>query len=211
MGKLIICLSGLTGAGKSTVARMLKRKYQFPMFSVGHILRNKARAQGIRTNKYSQKLVAEGGPEAPMESLIPDMQAMIANKSGIVIEGFYREVDLAVIARAFPEDHIQFHIVKRPKQNRVKGVMKRQKLQKEEAGALVERRDHHRLHEFNIKLLEPYADRITVNTFSSPQALCEAFEKGLKSTLISRIMQGVVSKKSDQTRKKARKQRQKRK
>lgn len=48
--KIVICISGMTGSGKSTVARRLADKYGLDYFSGGNALKNLAQEEGYNSN-----------------------------------------------------------------------------------------------------------------------------------------------------------------
>ena len=48
--KVIICVSGMTGSGKSTVAKKLAEKYDLTYFSGGNAMRELAKEEGYHSN-----------------------------------------------------------------------------------------------------------------------------------------------------------------
>ncbi len=58
--KVVICISGMTGSGKSTVAKRLADKYGLSYFSGGNALRTLAREEGYDSNVRGWWETAEG-------------------------------------------------------------------------------------------------------------------------------------------------------
>ena len=58
--KLVICISGMTGSGKSTVAKKLAAKYGLDYFSGGNALRTLAREEGYDSDMRGWWETAEG-------------------------------------------------------------------------------------------------------------------------------------------------------
>ncbi len=201
MSKLVICISGLSGAGKSTASKLLRRLHSFPFFEIGHALHAAAKKRGLDVVTYAKSLEATLGPCGPVMSLIPQLKKISENRDGLVVEGLLSPKDLQLISDAFKGDHIMLLTIKRGREARIRGVMNRRKMSPAKAEEWVKRQDQVRRNQFEIDALERISDRVIVNEFSDARALYLAAENALKSVLISRMLRGVIKKKQETTRK----------
>ncbi len=89
--KLVICLVGLPGAGKSTIAKIIKKNFSASVFETGDVIREEIKRRGLRYTKENDENVSRWF-HAGRERLIIRRTAskMKASGSGIaVVSGFF--------------------------------------------------------------------------------------------------------------------------
>lgn len=102
MTKLIVCLTGMPGAGKSTIAEGLKSK-GYDIINMGNAVRNEAKKRNIdATRENLGKLMLElrdkNGPGAIAELIKPEIESSSSNV--ILIDGV-RSNDEIIVLRKF--------------------------------------------------------------------------------------------------------------
>lgn len=102
MTKLIVCLTGMPGAGKSTIAEGLKSK-GYDIVNMGNAVRNEAKKRNIdATRENLGKLMLElrdkNGPGAIAELIKPEIESSSSNV--ILIDGV-RSNDEILVLRKF--------------------------------------------------------------------------------------------------------------
>lgn len=101
MSKLIVCLTGMPGAGKSTIADGLRSK-GFDVINMGDVVRAEAKKRNLEpTGKNLGKLMLEirekNGPGAIAELIIE--QITKSNSSVIVIDGIRSNAEIDVLRK----------------------------------------------------------------------------------------------------------------
>lgn len=128
---MIITIGGSIGAGKTTLAKELAKKFKLKHVSVGTIMRDMAKKMNMSLEEFSK--YAESDPEIDME--IDRQQKKLATGDCIVdgrLSAFFLEPDLRILLTA-------------PIKTRVKRIAKRDKKTREEAKkALIEREESER-------------------------------------------------------------------
>ena len=94
MNKLIVCLTGMPGAGKSTIAEGLKQK-GYDIINMGNTVREEAKKRNLeptRSNlgKLMLELREKNGPGAIAELIIPEIKHSTSNV--IMVDGI-RSID----------------------------------------------------------------------------------------------------------------------
>lgn len=80
---MIITISGLTGSGKTTVAKALAKKFGLHHISAGEVFREMARERGISLAEFSK--LAETHPELDRE--VDKRQAKMAKAGDVIVDG----------------------------------------------------------------------------------------------------------------------------
>ena len=98
--RLIVCLTGMPGAGKSTVATFLKEK-GFVMVTMGDAVREEARRQGIEPSdanlgKLMLRLREKMGPGA-VAHLVLEKISRDSTRGNIVIDGIRSNAEVEVL------------------------------------------------------------------------------------------------------------------
>ncbi|MHA7646298.1 AAA family ATPase [Nitrosopumilus sp. S4] len=101
MTKLIVCLTGMPGAGKSTIADGLKSK-GYDIVNMGNAVRNEAKKRNIeatRSNlgKLMLELREKNGPGAIAELIKPEIESSSANV--ILIDGVRSNDEIEVLRK----------------------------------------------------------------------------------------------------------------
>ncbi|MDQ3807246.1 MAG: AAA family ATPase [Thermoproteota archaeon] len=101
--KLIVCLTGMPGAGKSSVASFLKEK-GFEVVTMGDVVREEAKRQGLEptdTNlgKMMLKLRNDLGPGA-VGHIVLEKLARDGGSSNVVIDGIRSIAEVEILKKA---------------------------------------------------------------------------------------------------------------
>ncbi|NND85915.1 MAG: AAA family ATPase [Nitrosopumilus sp.] len=101
MTKLIVCLTGMPGAGKSTIADGLKSK-GYDIINMGNAVRNEAKKRNIEPSRENLgKLMLElrdnNGPGAIAELIKPDIETSSSNV--ILIDGVRSNEEISVLKK----------------------------------------------------------------------------------------------------------------
>lgn len=81
-GMVVIAISGLHGAGKTTAARALARKFGLKYVSAGTVFRQMAKERGMTLGKFSQYVERHPG----IDRQIDRRTANVAKKDGVLID-----------------------------------------------------------------------------------------------------------------------------
>ncbi len=173
---LVIGLGGLTGTGKTTISRLLRKQFSIPVIPVSYFLGLEARKRGLTTKAWAEKLVETGGPKAVVESITSAILKLAKRNQIFIIEGLYRPEDYRVIQRLFPKSKTILISMNADRESRVERIVKRQKLSKEEAEKWVTRFDEDR-RKVGIEELHKMADITIHNKKTLPQLNRELLEK----------------------------------
>ena len=101
MGKLIVCLTGMPGAGKSTIAEGLKLK-GYDTINMGNTVREEAKRRNLeptRSNlgKLMLKLREENGAGAIAELIVPEIEHSKSNV--ILIDGIRSNDEIEILKK----------------------------------------------------------------------------------------------------------------
>lgn len=104
--RLIVCLTGMPGAGKSTVATFLKEK-GFESLTMGDAVRDEARSQGLEPTdanlgRLMLQLREKYGQGAVANLILKRLEEAVPGRSGrnIVIDGVRSVAEVEVLRRA---------------------------------------------------------------------------------------------------------------
>ncbi len=89
--KLVICLVGLPGAGKSTIAKIIKKNFSASVFETGDVIREEIKRRGLPYTKENDERVSRWF-HAGRERLIISRTASKMKSSGCriaVVSGFF--------------------------------------------------------------------------------------------------------------------------
>ncbi|HJU33655.1 MAG TPA: AAA family ATPase [Nitrososphaera sp.] len=100
--RLIVCLTGMPGAGKSSVASFLREK-GFEVVTMGDVVREEAKRQGleptdINLGKMMLKLRQEYGPGA-VGQIVQEKLARDSRDSNVVIDGIRSIAEVEVLRK----------------------------------------------------------------------------------------------------------------
>ena len=101
MTKLIVCLTGMPGAGKSTIAEGLKSK-GYEVINMGNAVRNEAKKRnleptGPNLGKLMLELREKNGPGAVAELVKPQIQSSASDV--IIIDGIRSSPEIEVLRK----------------------------------------------------------------------------------------------------------------
>lgn len=99
--KLIFCIIGLPGSGKSTISKAISRNFPACQFESGDIIREEVRRRGLRYTKDNDRKIAEwfhaGREHLIISRLAKRMKACSRNL--IVAEGFFAPEEINMLDR----------------------------------------------------------------------------------------------------------------
>jgi len=101
--KLIVCLTGMPGAGKSTVAFFLQQK-GFSIVTMGDAVREEAKRQGLKPTdinlgKLMLKLRQDLGPGAVGHIVMQKLERDVVDSSNVVIDGIRSISEVEVLRK----------------------------------------------------------------------------------------------------------------
>ncbi|MBO3757998.1 MAG: nucleoside monophosphate kinase [Thermoproteota archaeon] len=104
MDKTLIVVTGLPGAGKSTVSNLIMEEYNLPVISMGDCVREEARKRGIKEDaKSMQEFIVElrrkYGPGIVAELTTKKIEKL--NQKFIVVDGLRSKEELEIFKRNF--------------------------------------------------------------------------------------------------------------
>jgi cytidylate kinase len=139
---LIIVLTGLTGTGKTTLQRLIKKGLGLKSILLGRLLEAEANRLGISVEKHVNNLIKSGGSsEAVVESLKPQIKKICKGVSAIMVEEVHRPEDFKALKAIFPEAEFFMVEVKAHTNIRRKRIMQREKISEAKARDLMRHYD----------------------------------------------------------------------
>ncbi len=99
--KLILCIIGLPGAGKSTVAKMIARNFFACSFESGNVIREEIKRRGLRYTKENDRKIAEWF-HAGRENLIIERVAKkikACSRRILVVGGFFAPEEIGMLEK----------------------------------------------------------------------------------------------------------------
>jgi|SRR3989344_2385323 len=184
---MIIALAGNTGAGKSALARIIKKPLNARILTVAYILKANARKQGIPFERYMASIESKHGPTAHIRALENIIREKLKKYRTVIVEGTYKIQDIATLQQLFPQESIYVFYIKSEKDIRIKRIMKRKELSKDEAIKWVNRQDTIRKFKFKMGTVAQIADGRIINTGLTQRELSSEFLKQFKSAVIARV------------------------
>lgn len=102
--KTLIVVTGLPGAGKSTVSNLIMEEYNFPVISMGDCVREEAKKRGVREDAKSMQefiveLRKEHGPGVVAELTIKKIKEL--NGKFVVVDGLRSKEELEIFKKTF--------------------------------------------------------------------------------------------------------------
>ncbi|OIO26167.1 hypothetical protein AUJ14_02590 [Candidatus Micrarchaeota archaeon CG1_02_55_22] len=153
MERVIICLSGHSGAGKSTIARMLSERYGFLHVSREAQLRRireelgKSRREALAAYVHAPRDQIEEFDLQVVQRMVQDA----GNSPRVVLDFLTRPSHVAAVKQAFPDARVVTLYVSAPELLRAVSVLNRNKARVTEPG--VKRRTSSVLFDFAIEHL----------------------------------------------------------
>ncbi|MFZ3077710.1 MAG: nucleoside monophosphate kinase [Candidatus Aenigmatarchaeota archaeon] len=99
--KLILCIIGLPGAGKSTVAKMIARNFSACSFESGNVIREEVRRRELRYTKENDRKIAEwfhaGRENLIIERMAKKMRA--CDRRILVVGGFFAPEEIRMLEK----------------------------------------------------------------------------------------------------------------
>lgn len=172
--KLIVCLTGFSGTGKTTLARLLRSKYGFPSFKIGNYLENIAKEKNQNPMEFIQKIKREKGQVGIIETVLPQMRGVLKSKKGLIVEGINTFEEIETIKKAFPGSKTLLFVMKSPFDVRVKRVIKRKGFNEKSAREYVNKREQDRVKN-GLDKIDKHADGIIINKDLTKKQLLQEF------------------------------------
>lgn len=102
--KTLLVITGLPGAGKSTVSKLIMEEYGFPVVSMGDCVREEARKRGVKEDaKSMQEFIVElrrkYGPGVVAELTINKIEEL--DKNFVIIDGLRSKDELEIFRKTF--------------------------------------------------------------------------------------------------------------
>ncbi len=124
--RLIVCLTGMPGAGKSTVACFLKEK-GFTIVTMGDVIREEAKRQGleptdVNLGKMMLKLRQDLGPGAVGQIVLQKLARDDKNSNNVVIDGIRSVAEVDVLKKV---GHVRLLAIHASQDTRFKHLTKR--------------------------------------------------------------------------------------
>jgi dephospho-CoA kinase len=124
--KLIVCLTGMPGAGKSSVASFLKEK-GFEVVTMGDVVREEAKRQGleptdINLGKMMLKLRQDLGPGAVGHIVLQKLARDGSSSNVVVIDGIRSTAEVEVLKKV---GHVRLLAIHASQDTRFKHLRKR--------------------------------------------------------------------------------------
>lgn len=160
--KLILCIVGLPGAGKTTVAEIIRRKFPACFFESGDVIREEIKRRGLRYTKENDKKIAEWF-HAGRENLIIGRISKKMRACGgriLVVGGFFASEEISMFQRI---GKVILIAVAAPSAVRYRREMLRRRFSGENMKYFMER-DRRELGEGLRKLLKRADYRLSSNT-----------------------------------------------
>ncbi len=159
--KLILCVIGLPGAGKSTVAEMIKKNFSACSFESGDVIREEIKRRGLRYTKENDRKIAEwfhvGRENLIIKRISKKMHA--CNRRILAVGGFFAPEEINMLQRI---GRVVLIAVTAPSAVRYKREMLRKRFAGE-TGKYLRERDRRELKEGLGTLLKKAGYRISSN------------------------------------------------
>lgn len=159
---LVIVLAGLTGTGKTTIQRLLRRGLRVHSILLGRLLEQKASKQGKTVKQYVSEIEKIKGKIGVIKSITPELQRIAKRKNVLMVEELHRPEDLNVIKKIFPNAEIFMVEVQASPELRLKRIMTREKMTESQAKELMKKYDKMQ-HEMGYTTLVRMADTKILN------------------------------------------------
>ncbi len=174
---LVIGLSGLTGSGKTTLSKLLRKQFRIPVLPVSYLIGLEAKKRGLTTRAWAEFLVAKGGARAVIESIRPVIMKMAKRNQVFIVEGLYRPEDYITVKEMLPKTKTLLINMDAKRESRLERIVLRQKISQTDAEKWVNDFDRAR-QSIGLDELQRIADVTIHNQESFPR---------LNQTLLERI------------------------
>lgn len=173
---LVIGLSGLTGSGKTTLSKLLRKQFRIPVIPVSYLIGLEAKKRGLTTREWAEQLVARDGPRGVIESIRPAITQMAERNRIFIVEGLYRPEDYQTIQEMLPKTQTLLISMNTERDSRLERIMRRQKLSRADAEKWVAKFDQAR-RSIGLDELQKMADIAIHNKKTLPQLNRELLER----------------------------------
>lgn len=138
MQKLIVFITGLTGAGKTSIGVQLSKAQGIPFFSIGRFQRIYALKQGFKdVTEFNRKMGLEKAYFDLLPSILDEIKQKINQNKGLVIEGLYSKSVFDSVKKEFPHARIKLFNVVSSRHTRLNRIVIRQRLPKKKAAKIL--------------------------------------------------------------------------
>ena len=125
----VICMVGLTGAGKTTIAKTLAQMKGYPMFSVGTLEREIAVKKGYSDIvEYEKAVGIQDAYISLFPAVVEDLRRLISKTKAIVIEGIYSPHLLEMIENVFGKENVSLITIACTRHTRLRRFATRERL-----------------------------------------------------------------------------------
>ncbi|MDO8538474.1 MAG: AAA family ATPase [archaeon] len=187
---IIICLSGLIGAGKTTILDLLTKELRLKHFSVSVALSQRAGRANQPVNQYAKKLIENMGKTGIIRMMLLQIKRQLKGEKGIVIESIFRPEELELIKQTFPNDDVFLFAINARKQLRIRRVMKREGIGKHKARVTVRIWDSRR-NEYGFEKMKKLADLVLSSEQKTKKKTQEEIEKAIKKKQVLRMIKAI--------------------
>lgn len=184
MGKIIICLSGFSGSGKSTIARLLRKIYLLKSLKIGKALELNASKENMTFNEYLNKI--KNSTNAPsITEIKQQIERLLEKSNGLVIEGINKKAEIEMLQKLFPQTNVITCFVDAPLNVRINRVSIRKRIPLNKAREYVLQREIDRQKQGMLSIKRNSDFVIDTNSLNLNQII-SLFKSKLKISLIKK-------------------------